>query len=362
MSLEPTSTRKIIHIDMDAFYASVEQRDNPELVGKPIAVGGGDKRGVTTTASYEARKFGVRSAMPGWKARELCPSIIFVKPRFEAYKEVSRHIREIFHRYTDIIEPLSLDEAFLDVTINKIDEPIATVIAQFIQRDIFNETRLTASAGVSYCKFLAKIASDIHKPNGITVIKPNQAIEFLEKLAVKDFFGVGKVTSVKMERLGIRTGKDLKAWTKVDLAGAFGKQGSLYYDLVRGIDERPVQSDRIRKSYAVERTLDEYLNDANDVHEFIDSLAVTLHQGITKSAFRAKTLTLKLKNKDFVIKTRSHTSRSIITEISEIRELAHKLVNENLDLCSDIRLIGLTLSNVEGEENTGGQLALDLKV
>ncbi len=343
---------------MDAFYASVEQRDNPDLRGKPIAVGGGSKRGVTTTASYEARVFGVKSAMPGWKAKELCPHIIFVKPRFDAYKAVSIKIREIFSRYTDLIEPLSLDEAYLDVTENKINEPVATIIAESIRTDIFQETQLTASAGVSYCKFLAKIASDVNKPNGITVIKPHRAISFLEELPVKKFFGVGKVTAAKMEKLGILFGKDLAQWSRPDLVNRFGKSGGFYFDIVRGIDDRPVNPDRIRKSLAVESTLEENISDQESINAFVADLAQQLFVRFEKSKFYGKTLTLKLKNKDFEIKTRSFSTKTPITTESEVKDIAFQLVAQNLDICLDLRLIGLTVSNPNNLEDESGQLTL----
>ncbi|HOY13439.1 MAG TPA: DNA polymerase IV [Saprospiraceae bacterium] len=351
--------RKIIHIDMDAFYASVEQRDNPELKGKPIAVGGGEKRGVTTTASYEARKFGVKSAMPGWKARELCPDLIFVKPRFEAYKQVSNQIRAIFKRYTDLIEPLSLDEAYLDVTNNKINQPIATEVAKAIKKDIFTETQLTASAGVSYCKFIAKIASDIQKPNGLTVIKPHQALNFLETLPIQKFFGVGKVTAGKMTEMGITNGLDLKAFSKMDLVSRFGKNGAYYYDMVRGIDDRPVEPFRIRKSIAVETTFDEYLNEPQDLFNCIDSIAQELFLRIVRSNFQGKTLTLKIKNKTFQQWTRSISQSFSFDNLEQINSFGKSLVNQNLDLCVDVRLIGLTVSNpIIDEPKVNGQLEL----
>lgn len=345
---------------MDAFYASVEQRDNPELRGKPIAVGGGERRGVTTTASYEARVFGVRSAMPGWKAKELCPNLIFVKPRFEAYKEVSDTVRSIFSRYTDLIEPLSLDEAYLDVTENKIDNPIATEVAEMIRADIFEETQLTASAGVSYCKFIAKIASDINKPNGITIIKPHRAVEFLESLPIKKFFGVGKVTAAKMEKHGIFTGKDLAQWSRKKLIQTFGKSGGFYHDMVRGIDNRPVKTNRVRKSLAVERTMNENLNDLDAIKDFVIELSDKLFQRFNKSSFYGKTLTLKLKNKDFIIKTRSVSVKETIKSLEEVRILALNLVQENQDICKDLRLIGLTISNPPLLKQQKGQLLLDI--
>lgn len=337
--------RKIIHIDMDAFYASVEQRDNPDLRGKPIAVGGGSKRGVTTTASYEARQYGVRSAMPGWKAKQLCPQLIFVKPRFDAYKAVSHEVRSIFADYTDLIEPLSLDEAYLDVTNNKKGNPIATEIALEIKQRIQAETGLTASAGVSYCKFIAKIASDINKPNGIAVIRPHEAKAFLHNLEIHKFFGVGKVTATKMNDLGIHTGADLASWNKVDLMRHFGKSGAFYFDIVRGKDDRPVRPNRIRKSLAVERTMTDDLTDIDQVREAVTQLIPTLLERILRSKYFGKTLTLKLKNKDFQIRTRSISVTQPIDKKEVITTLAHKLINENQDLCKNLRLIGLTVSN-----------------
>ena len=345
---------------MDAFYASVEQRDDPSLKGKAIAVGGGEKRGVTTTASYEARKFGVKSAMPGWKAKALCPELIFVKPRFEAYKEVSSQIRGIFKKYTDVFEPLSLDEAYLDVTENKINQVIATEIAIMIKKDIFETTGLTASAGVSYCKFLAKIASDFNKPNGITVIKPHQALDFLSTLPVRKFFGVGKVTAEKMEQLGIHTGSDLRQWTKNDLMQHFGKAGSFYYDIVRGIDNRPVEPYRPRKSYAVERTLDENMNDLEEIHNYVDKLAEQLFAGLCRANYFGRTLTLKVKNQNFIIKTRSISLPYLLNKKEEIKSLAHQLIDKNESLFKEVRLLGLTISNADNSGQNNGQLTLDL--
>jgi DNA polymerase-4 len=343
--IEYIGGRKIIHIDMDAFYASVEQRDNPNLRGKPIAVGGGSKRGVTTTASYEARKYGVKSAMPGWKAKELCPNLIFVKPRFEAYKEVSNRIRDIFFRYTDLVEPLSLDEAFLDVTQNKGEDPIATNIASEIKDSIFKETKLTASAGVSYNKFLAKIASDINKPNGLTVIKPHRAIEFIHELPIRKFFGIGKVTEQKMNKLGVYTGLDLSKMSKVDLIKNFGKSGGAYYKIVRGQDDSPVKPNRIRKSLAVERTFEENINQVENILAINDNLSRMLFERCERSKFFGKTLTLKLKNKEFVIKTRSITVKESLDTFDLICKTSKQLILNNEELCSEIRLMGLSISN-----------------
>jgi DNA polymerase IV len=352
--------RKIIHIDMDAFYASVEQRDNPELRGKPIAVGGGEKRGVTTTASYEARKYGVRSAMPGYLAKQKCPEIIFVKPRFEAYKNVSRQIRKIFHQYTDLVEPLSLDEAYLDVTKNKINEPIATVIAEAIRNDIWKETQLTCSAGVSYCKFIAKVASDMNKPNGMTVIKPHQAIDFLEKLPIEKFYGIGKVTAQKMHDLNIFSGSDLKKIDQLELVQKFGKSGQFYYDIVRGIDERPVKTDRHRKSLAVERTLDENIEGYEALSMEIKKIAEMLHKSIHKYQYFGRTISLKVKTSDFKIMTRSISIQEKICTLDHINQLAEGLLLLNHQVFGTVRLIGLTISNefTQAKTNNDNQLKL----
>lgn len=352
------ANRKIIHIDMDAFYASVEQRDNPELKGKPVAVGGGSKRGVLTTASYEARKFGVKSAMPGYKAKAKCPDLIFVPPRFEAYKEVSRQIREIFSRYTDIIEPLSLDEAYLDVTECKTDLIYATDIANAIKEDILRETQLTASAGVSYCKFIAKIASDIQKPNGITVIKPKQAIVFLESLAIEKFYGVGKVTAKKMKDKGIHTGKDLKEWSKLDLATHFGKSGRFYYDIVRGIDNRPVNVERVRKSLGIETTFDEHLTTIVDLETNLLALIGKFLARLQKNDSYGRTLTLKLKTADFQIMTRSQSLDFPIRSKEKITAMSLQLLRDNFEDGMSIRLMGLTSSNFV-EEGNDGQMEIE---
>jgi DNA polymerase-4 len=351
--------RKIIHIDMDAFYASVEQYDNPALRGKPIAVGGGEKRGVTTTASYEARKYGVRSAMPGYLAKQKCPDLIFVPPRFERYKEVSKIIRSIFSQYTDLIEPLSLDEAYLDVTDNKINEPVATTIAKSIQADIFKQTGLTCSAGVSYCKFIAKIASDINKPNGITIIKPHQAIKFIEKLPIEKFFGIGKVTAKKMHEMHVSNGHDLKAWDKLDLIKQFGKAGAYYYDIVRGVDERPVVSERQRKSLAVERTMDEDISDIKEMGQVIKAIAEKLWSRMQKSQYFGKTVTLKIKSSDFQVITRSKSLNHNIQDGDLLASLAHQLLLQNNEAFNEVRLIGLTVSNqIKEDKNHSSQIRL----
>ncbi|BDS14571.1 DNA polymerase IV [Aureispira anguillae] len=348
------SGRKIIHIDMDAFYASIEQRDQPELRGKPIAVGGSGARGVVATASYEARKFGVHSAMSSFRAQQLCPQLIFVPARFDVYREVSRQIRAIFEEYTDLIEPLSLDEAYLDVTSNKKQEPIATIIAQQIITQVYEQTQLTCSAGVSYCKFIAKIASDIKKPNGLTVIKPQQAIAFLEKLPVKKFHGVGKVTAARMQSLGLKTGADLKQLSKLELAQHFGKVGRFYYDIVRGIDNRPVNTNRIRKSLAVERTFKDDLSTFDEIVEVLEPIILKFFERLTKADNFGRTITLKLKTSDFQLMTRSLSKEHFITSLDEIRTVAHTLLKENIDDFEKIRLIGLTASNLQKQEDTFG--------
>ncbi len=348
------TTRKILHIDMDAFYASVEQRDNPDLRGKPIAVGGGANRGVTTTASYEARKFGVRSAMPGYKAKQLCPDLIFVPPRFDVYKEVSHQIRNIFKAYTDLIEPLSLDEAFLDVTVNKKDIPYGMEVAQEIMDRVKKDTQLTCSAGVSYCKFLAKIASGFKKPNGLTVVTPQRAEKFLETLPVKDFFGVGKVTAAKMAQMGITNGADLKTFTRLELIRYFGKRGDFYYNIVRGIDDRPVNASRVRKSLGVETTLEKDLASLEEISPILLRIIDEFYERLQKADNYGRTLTLKLKTHDFQTLTRSQSKNYFIRDKQEISRMAIALLKENMNTFDKIRLIGLTASNLEKEQNHSG--------
>lgn len=358
-----TSNRKILHIDMDAFYASVEQRDNPALRGKPIAVGGGEHRGVTTTASYEARVFGVRSAMPGYKAKQLCPQLIFVKPRFDAYKKVSLQIRDIFQDYTDLIEPLSLDEAFLDVTINKRSIEHGMEVAKEIMSRVKSETQLTCSAGVSYCKFLAKVASDYKKPNGLTVIRPKHAEEFLNNLPVKDFFGVGKVTAAKMKAMDITIGADLKKLSKIEMAQNFGKMGRFYYDIVRGIDNRAVNPNRIRKSIGVERTLENDLSTYQEIEPIFIKVIDEFIFRINKSDNYGRTLTLKVKTSEFKTLTRSASKDYFIKANDEIRLIAIQLLEDNINEFHKIRLIGLTASNLqkEQEDTVDPQLKLEWK-
>ncbi|WP_339609071.1 DNA polymerase IV [uncultured Roseivirga sp.] len=363
----PNSDRKIIHIDMDAFFASVEQLDNPEFRGKPVAVGGSKERGVVAAASYEARKYGVRSAMPSKTAYQKCPHIIFTPPRFERYKEVSAIIRSIFLEYTDLVEPLSLDEAFLDVTENKMGIASATMIAKAIRNQIFEKTGLTASAGISINKFLAKIASDYQKPNGITLIGPEKAVSFLEQLEVDKFFGVGKVTAKKMHGLGIHTGLDLKQWTKEALRLKFGKAGPFYYDIVRGEDQRPVNPNRIRKSLGAENTFDQDLIEIEDMKMALDPILQTVYKRLEKADKFGKTLTLKIKFKDFSQITRSITQTEYITSGEILKQLTFNLLEQVNweDFPEGVRLLGVTCSNFEQDETedstqkTGYQLTIE---
>ncbi len=347
---------------MDAFYASIEQRDDPSLRGKPIAVGGGGSRGVVTTASYEARKYGVHSAMSGFRARQLCPQLIFVPTRFEVYRAVSQQMRAIFERFTELIEPLSLDEAYLDVTDNKMGEPLATVVAQQIMDAVYKETQLTCSSGVSYCKFLAKIASDLKKPNGMTTITPRRAEAFLEQLPVEKFHGVGKVTADRMKSQGWKTGGDLKQCSQLELAQHFGKAGRFYYHIVRGIDNRPVNNKRIRKSIGVERTLRDDLSSYDQISAVLEPILGTFWERLVNNDNFGRTLTLKLKTSDFQVLTRSVSKEYFICQQAEIKELAYQLLEENMGEFESIRLIGLAASNLQKqalESGLGRQLRFD---
>ncbi|WP_419213010.1 DNA polymerase IV [Maribacter sp. X9] len=337
--------RKIIHVDMDAFYASVEQLDNPDLRGKPIAVGGNSKRGVVAAASYEARKFGVRSAMSSVVARRNCPELIFVKARFDRYKEISQKIRTIFFEYTDLVEPLSLDEAYLDVTINKKGNPSATLIAKEIRRRILIETGLNASAGISINKFIAKVASDINKPNGQKTVNPEEVIPFLENLDIRKFYGVGKVTAEKMYRLGIFTGKDLKGKTLAFLEEKFGKSGSYYYDVVRGIHNSEVKAHRIPKSVGAERTFSENLSSEIFMLQRLEHIAQELERRLKKAGIAGKTITLKIKYSDFTLNTRSKTLPYFIADKGLILETAKDLLYQE-ELQNSVRLLGISLSNL----------------
>ena len=342
--------RKIIHIDMDAFYASVEQRDNPELKGIPLAVGHAEERGVVAAASYEARKFGVRSAMSSQKAKRLCPQLTFVPGRMEVYKTVSRQIHEIFHDYTDIIEPLSLDEAFLDVTENKKNIPLAVDIAKEIKQRIREELYLVASAGVSYNKFLAKIASDYRKPDGLCTIHPAQAEEFIGRLPIEVFWGIGPVTAKKMHTLGIHNGKQLRDCSLAMLTRQFGKAGSLYFDCSRGIDLRPVEAVRIRKSVGCEHTLEKDISRQSSVIIELYHVATELLGRLQRTDFRGNTLTLKIKFHDFSQITRSFTQSQKLTTLEVILPLAKQLLKEVEYENHPIRLIGLSVSNPSEEK------------
>jgi DNA polymerase-4 len=342
------SNRKIIHIDMDAFYASVEQMDNPDLKGKPVAVGGNETRGVVSAASYEARKFGVRSALSGVLAKKYCPELIFVRPRFDRYKEISKKIRKIFYEYTDLVEPLSLDEAYLDVTQNKKGNPSATLIAQEIRYRIWNEIGLTASAGISINKFIAKIASDYNKPNGQKTVGPDEVLSFLEELPIRKFYGVGKVTTEKMYQLGIFTGLDLKNKSEEFLEKHFGKSGKFYYSVVRGIHNSEVKSDRITKSVAAEHTFNENLSSEIFMEEKLQTIAQQLEKRIKKNDIAGKTVTLKIKYSDFTQQTRSKTLPYFISDKALLFEIAKELLYQER-MKNSVRLLGISLNNLNTE-------------
>lgn len=343
--------RKIIHVDMDAFYASVEQMDNPDLRGKPLAVGGGGKRGVVAAASYEARKFGVRSAISGVQAQRLCPELIFVGARFDRYREISQQIRKIFYEYTDLVEPLSLDEAYLDVTENKKGNPSASLIAKEIRERIFNEVGLTASAGISINKFIAKVASDYNKPNGQKTVNPEDVLLFLEALDIRKFYGVGKVTAEKMYQLGIFTGIDLKSKTIEYLDTHFGKSGRYYYHVVRGIHSSEVKPNRIRKSLAAERTFSENLSSEIFMLDKLQHIANEVSRRLKKSDVAGKTITLKIKYSDFTLQTRSKTLPYFVSDNNIILETAKDLLYQNR-LQNSVRLLGISLSNLNTIKTT----------
>ncbi len=358
--------RKIIHVDMDAFYASVEQLDHPELKGKPVAVGGGAARGVVAAASYEARKFGVKSAMSGFLAKKRCPELIFVKPRFDRYKEISQKIKAIFYDYTHLVEPLSLDEAYLDVTTNKVGNPSATLIAKEIRERIFKELGLRASAGISINKFIAKVASDINKPNGQKTVNPEEVIPFLESLDIRKFHGVGKVTAEKMYQLGIFTGLDLKNKTEDFLEEHFGKSGLHYFQVVRGIHLSTVKPHRIPKSLGAERTFSENLSSEIFMKERLMHISEELEKRIKKSGVAGKTVTLKIKYSDFTLQTRSKTLPYFVSDQKLILNTALELLYQD-SLDNSVRLLGISLSNLNSgskevikEEAVSVQLKFDL--
>ncbi len=337
---------------MDAFFASVEQLDNPGLKGKPIAVGGGEIRGVVAAASYEARKYGVRSAMSGHIAKKNCPDLIFVKPRFSRYKEISLKIRDIFLDYTDLVEPLSLDEAYLDVTFNKKGNPSATLIAAEIRNRIYSELGLTASAGISINKFIAKVASDQNKPNGQKTINPEEVISFLEELEISKFYGVGKVTAQKMYSLGIFTGKDLKEQSLTFLEEQFGKSGVYYHNVVRGVHHSMVRPDRIPKSVGTERTFNENLSSEVFMLDRLENIAGELETRLKRARIAGRTITLKIKYSDFTLQTRSKTLPYFIADGALILETAKELLYQE-KMENSVRLLGISLSNLntEKEEN-----------
>lgn len=345
---ETPPIRKIIHVDMDAFYASVEQMDFPDLRGKPVAVGGNEIRGVVSAASYEARKFGVRSALSGALAKKYCPELIFVKPRFDRYKEISQKIRKIFHDYTDLVEPLSLDEAYLDVTHNKKGNPSASLIAEEIRLRILNEVGLTASAGISINKFIAKVASDVNKPNGQKTVSPDEVISFLEELPIRKFYGVGKVTAEKMYQLGIFTGLDLKSKPIEFLEKYFGKSGTYYFYVVRGIHNSEVKPNRITKSVAAEHTFDENLTSEIFMQERLETIAAELDRRLKKHKIAGKTVTLKIKYSDFTQQTRSKTLPYFISDKSLLFDTVKELLFQER-MKDSVRLLGISLSNLNTE-------------
>jgi len=345
---------------MDAFYASVEQLDNPDLRGLALAVGGGSERGVVAAASYEARKFGVRSAMSGALARRKCPHLVFVKPRFERYTEISKKIRSIFYEYTDKVEPLSLDEAYLDVTVNKKGNPSATLVAKEIRQRILEETGLTASAGISINKFIAKVASDYNKPNGQKTVNPDEVLQFLEDLPIGKFYGVGKVTTEKMYQLGIFTGKDLKEKTEEYLIQHFGKAGGYYYHVVRGIHNSEVKADRTVKSVGTEHTFFENLVSEVFMLEKLDDIAGELMRRLQKKKIAGKTVTLKIKYSDFTVQTRSKTLPYFISDKSLILEVVKELLYQER-LKDSVRLLGISLNNLNNEAGEKKTVAVQLK-
>ena len=353
--------RKIIHIDMDAFYASVEQRDFPEYRGKPLIVGGApDKRGVVAACSYEARKFGIHSAMPSSRAYRLCPQAIFQRPRFDVYRQVSSEIAGVFQQYTDKIEPLSLDEAYLDVTDSELHHGSATLIAKSIKQAIKEKTRLTASAGVSYNKFLAKMASDMDKPDGLYVILPEEGTTFIEQLPIGKFYGIGKATEVKMQSLDIHNGAQLKRWPREKLVSRFGKAGNYYYDIARGIDNRPVVSTRIRKSLGTETTFEHDLGDKQQMLEVLNGLADKVVQSMQRRKLHAKTITVKVKYADFTQVTRSMTLEDAFNDMQTISPILPLLLDKTEAGEKKVRLLGVTTSNFISEHETDNHAQIEL--
>ncbi|MEP2669507.1 MAG: DNA polymerase IV [Cyclobacteriaceae bacterium] len=344
--------RKIIHIDMDAFYASVEQRDNPFYVGKPLVVGGSPngRGGVVAAASYEARKYGIRSAMPSKQAVELCKDLIFIKPRFDVYKSVSQEIRKIFKRYTDIIEPLSLDEAYLDVTQDKLNIGSAIEIAERIRKEIKEELHLTASAGVSVNKFIAKIASDINKPDGITFIGPSRIEKFMESLPVEKFYGVGKVTAAKMKAMGLHNGGDLKKLKETEMISHFGKTGRFFYKIVRGEDDRPVQPHRKTKSVGAEDTFQQDLTTLEEMYDELNKIGQSVFNRLSRNQLKGRTVTLKIKYHNFKQITRSQSFSERTNDIHKILETVKSMLVSTDPESKKIRLLGISMSNFEDPE------------
>ncbi len=346
--------RKIIHIDMDAFYAAVEQRDRPELRGKPVIVGGDPrKRGVVAACSYEARRFGVHSALPGKIALRRCPHGIFLRPRFDVYRRVSAEIRDIFHEYSDLVEPLSLDEAFLDVTRNKKQIPSATITAECIRRDIRSRTGLTASAGISFNKFLAKVASDENKPDGITVVPPHAADQFIDRLAIRKFFGVGKATEEKMRAMGIRTGADLKRFRKEDLVRRFGKAGIYFHDIAHGRDHRPVNANRVRKSISKETTFSEDIEGRTPMVAVFERLAGEIEALVRAHDVYGMTLTIKIRYSDFRSITRSVTLEQPFRDAATMTAQACRLLDSTDAAGRRVRLLGMGISNFASQAPSG---------
>ncbi len=360
-TLDIVENRKIIHIDMDAFYASVEQRDFPQYRGKPVIVGGApDKRGVVAACSYEARRFGIHSAMPSARAYRLCPQAILLRPRFDVYRRVSSEIAEVFRRFTDKIEPLSLDEAYLDVSDSQLHHGSATLIANSIKQAIRDRTHLIASAGVSYNKFLAKIASDMDKPDGLYVIKPEQGAAFIERLPIGRFYGIGKATEAKMQALGIHNGRQLKQWSRAELVSRFGKAGHYYYDIARGMDNRPVVNSRIRKSLGTETTFEHDLGDRQEMLKVLNELAASVAQSLQRRKLHARTLTIKVKYADFSQVTRSQTMEEAFNDIQTISPVLSVLLDKTEVDEKKVRLLGVTSSNFLVENGSDNHEQIEL--
>ncbi len=350
--------RKIIHVDMDAFYAAVEQRDNPALRGKPVVIGSDSSRGVLATASYEARKFGLHSAMSSALAKRKCPEVIFIKGNMDKYRSISLQIREIFAQYTDLIEPLSFDEAYLDVTQNKVEMPSATLLAADIRKKIWEELGLTASAGISYNKFLAKTASDVHKPNGQFVITPTEAEAFLARLKIEKFFGIGKVSAERMHKMGVFFGSDLKKLSLHRLSQEFGKAGAFYYQIVRGVDHRPVNAHRERKSVGGENTFSKDLRTRAEWEQALEPICKKVFERLDKTGKMGKTVTLKVKFADFTQITRSHTGADFIRDYNALWKASLELVAQSYSQGMLVRLLGVSVSNFLNEEQEAVQLAI----